>query len=340
MSANISTNAIGQSEVFVASQPAWHKLGVNVKDAQTWEQASKLAKLTWSISKHQFDNPVTKKLVPSYALLRDDDHRYLSTVGEKYVPIQNKDAFAFVDSIIGTGDAHYESAGALGNGEIMWCLAKLNGDFSPVKGDKHNPYLLFSEFRDGRAAQVKLTTVRVVCNNTLNLALGEKTGTVLRLRHSGSIKEKMDLARKLVKDVNGDIMSINDKLKKLVDKKVTQPQFEEVMEKLFPNWQKGGRAQNKAAAIAANFWSNDDDKIVGIKGSAYSFFNAFTKYTDHQRDGLKVDGKPELLDVKRAESAMFGIGDSFKREALEAICQAVELGELFRLANSLPVSVK
>jgi phage/plasmid-like protein (TIGR03299 family) len=341
MSANISVNSNGQHEVMVVGEPAWHKLGVNVKTAKTWEQASKLASLTWTISKKQFANPITGKPVPSYALLRDDDHRYLATVGDKYFPIQNKDAFNFVDAVIGTGEAHYESAGALGNGETMWCLAKLNNDFSPVKGDKHYPYLLFSEFRDGRAAIVKMCIERVVCNNTLNVALKEDCGTVLKLRHTSSVKEKMELAKSLIKGVNGQLLSINDKLKKLVEKKVTQPQFEKIMEALFPGWEKQGRSQNKAAIVASNFMSNDGDKISGIKGSAYSLLQSVTRYIDHQRDGLRVDGKPELLEVKRAESAMFGNGEQFKNEALNTICEVVQLAppSIDRIASMMDLKV-
>lgn len=328
MSHNISFNGKGQAEAFTAGAPAWHGLGANVKDAKKWEEAAKLARLTWTISKRQFMNPVTDKPVPVYALLRDDDNRFIASCGEKYTIIQNKDAFAWVDSIIGTGDVRFESAGALGNGEIMWCLGKLNeADFSPVKGDKHEPYLLFTDFRDGRSGIVRVCTTRVVCNNTFNIALREdSTGkTVLKLRHTASVKERMEAAKILVRDVKGQILTINEKLRKLVEKPVKQDHFINIMEKLFPGWTEKGRAQNKAAMVAENFRINDNDKIPGIKGTAYGLLNAVTRYIDHQRDGLKTDGQPELLAVRRAESAMFGTGDIFKTDALDTIMDVMGL---------------
>ena len=325
MSADISRNAAGQAEVFVAGAPAWHHLGVNVKEAQTWGKASKLAGLDWTISKNQLVNPRTGLPIPSYALLRDDDNRWIHTVGEGYNPIQNKDTFTFVDALLESGDAHYESAGALGNGEIVWCLARLKKDFSPVAGDAHHTYLLFAEFRDGRAAQVKLTMTRVVCQNTLNVALSQRKigDNVLRIRHSGDIDTKIKAAKSLVSNVNGDITKINNKLAELAKKQITVSSFSIVMEKLFPGWEKGGRAQNKAAAVAMNFENNDGGNIPKIAGTAYSLLQSVTKFIDHQRDGLRTGGKAEDLPRARAESAMFGTGDVFKSEALDRICEAV-----------------
>lgn len=336
MSHNLSTNKSGQVEMFCAGKPAWHGLGINVKEAQTWENASKLAKLDWTISKVQLENPRLGTMIPSFALLRDDDNRWISTVGEKYTPIQNSQAFDFVDSLLKTGAAHYESAGALGNGEAMWCLARLTGqDFAPVKGDDHYAYLLFSEFRDGRAAQVRLTMTRVVCQNTLNIALGTKAvnGAVLKLRHTSGIDEKIKAAKQLLGTVGDEISSIKSKLQALATKKVTQPQFMTIMEKLFPGFEKNTRSENKAAVIASNFMANDGDQIKGIEGTAYAMLQSVTRYVDHQRDGLRTGDM--TLEFKRAESAMFGVGDKFKNDALATICETVGISAIDQILSNI-----
>jgi phage/plasmid-like protein (TIGR03299 family) len=332
MSANISLSSTGQAEVFAAGEPAWHNLGANVKEAPTWEKAAKLAGLTWEVTKKQLLNPVTKQPIPSFALLRGDDNRWLNTVGPDYIAIQNPQIFSFTNAVIGAG-AKYESAGALGRGEIVWCLARLPGSFEPVKGDKHIPYLLFVDYRGGKAAQTKLVLTRVVCWNTLNAALHEG-GTSLKLRHDGSIHEKMKLAEQLLKQANGQFISITDRLKKLAEKKVTQNQFELVMTKLFPGWDKQGHKQNQAAVVANNFMSNDGGKIANIQGTAYSLFQSVTRYIDHQKDGFKVNASPEVDKVqvmaqKRAESALFGTGEDFKQDAFDAVCQAVDVEPVF-----------
>jgi phage/plasmid-like protein (TIGR03299 family) len=332
MSHNLSKNAAGEVEMFCAGKPAWHGLGINVQDAQTWENASKLAKLDWTISKVQLTNPRTSAGIPSYALLRDDDNRWISTVGDKYTPIQNAQAFSFVDALLEAGKAHYESAGALGNGEVMWCMARLNAQsFSPVKGDEHQTYLLFSEFRDGRAAQVRLTLTRVVCQNTLNIALGSKAvnGAVLKLRHTSGIDEKIKAAKDLLTTVGSEISSIKTKFQALATKKITQPQFFTIMEKLFPGFEKSSRSENKAAMVASNFMANDGGQIKGIEGSAYALLQGVTRWIDHQRDGLRVGDSS--IEAKRAESAMFGSGDQFKTFALDTISSVVGVDDIDKM---------
>jgi len=152
---------------------AWHKLGQRTPNAVTWQEAMRLADLSWPVSKQVlFDS--NGKPVSAWGIFREDDSAFLGAVGERYTPIQNKDAFEFVDVLMeATNGAHYDSAGALGNGERIWCSAKVPFDFEPVPGDKTETYLMFTTSHDGSASAVcKLTTVRVVCQNTLSQAIG------------------------------------------------------------------------------------------------------------------------------------------------------------------------
>ena len=209
----------------------------------------------------------------------------------------------------------------------MWCLVELkDGNFSPVKDDLHKTYLLFVDFRDGKAAQVRLTTERVVCHNTLNIALNQKIdGTILKLRHTSGIDEKIKAAKSLLGSVNSEIQTVKNKLAMLATKKVTQPQFSTIMEKLFPGYEKKAQAENKVAIVAGNFMANDNNQIKGIEGSAYALLQATTRWIDHQRTGLRTGDS--TIDLKRAESAMFGSGDKFKTTALDAICESMGIGE-------------
>ena len=328
MSANISTSQ-GVAEVFVAGAPAWHNLGVNVEKAQKWEDAIKLAHLDWSISKKQFTNPVDGALVPSFALVRDDTGKYLSTVGTGYTPIQNADCFEWLDALMETREAHFESAGALGNGEVVWALARLDKKFEPIKGDRHNTYLLFTDRRDGKAGTCKMCMTRVVCNNTLQAALGEDTGDqVLRLRHTSGVKDKLQLAKGLIKGVSAQIESMNDKLKRLAEIKVTKTSYATVMGTLFPELETSARQQNMAALVAMNFSSNDQNAIPAAAGTMYGLLNGVTQWVDHQRDGFRTgDAGAAAMPYRRAEAALFGSGDDIKVAALEAILAAVNLND-------------
>jgi phage/plasmid-like protein (TIGR03299 family) len=319
MSDNISISQ-GRAEVFVAGVPAWHNLGINVSKCQTWQQAYKLAHLQWGVSKVQLLNPITAAPIPLWALLRDDTNVFFHAVGSHYLPVQNKQTFEFCDALVESHEAHYESAGALGKGEVVWCLVKLNQKFAPVRGDVHETYLLFVDYRDGHAPKIKITTQRVVCRNTLNLALGEATGTeIVSLRHTSSINAKLALAKGLIKGVSSQINTLNDKFKRLNEVQVTQKSLADVLGRLFPNIDKSVKQQNMAAQIAENFMAPDTQQE---QGTMYSLFQGVTRWVDHQRTGFRTSA--EDMGFRRAEEALFGTGDEFKSAALDNILSIVD----------------
>lgn len=132
---------------------AWHRLGQRTPDAVEWAQAIKLADLDWEVTKRQFyaRNPLGKVVdVPLYGTFRVDDGAYLGAVGDGYQIIQNRDAFTFCDGLLAVADgAKFESAGALGNGERIWVMARIpEADFTIDGGDAHKSYLLVATSHD------------------------------------------------------------------------------------------------------------------------------------------------------------------------------------------------
>lgn len=320
MAHNISIQN-GIEETFQAGKPAWHHLGVNVKQTQTWREAMKLAHMDWKITKEQFSHPlIAGELIPSFGLFRADNQKYLSTVGPAYTPIQNDEAFAWVDTIIGIEDgAFYETAGALGNGETIWCMVKIPQEIR-IKGtdDIIDPYLLFSDFREqGKAAIVKLSTVRVVCNNTLNMSLsdGQK---VMRITHVNP-QSQMELAKKALQSVKANIKNLNDTFNELTKRKMTRPTMTALLNKLFPTLEESTAAQNKARAILEKYEFCDDNAFPSEKGSAFAMLNAITNYVDHEKTARTTDGDNPIRT--RAQSSMFGTGDIFKTQAMTAIME-------------------
>jgi phage/plasmid-like protein (TIGR03299 family) len=328
MSANISIQK-GIAEVFVAGQAAWHKLGVNVRKAQSWKQAIKLAHLDWGIDKKQLFSP-WQSPVDAWGLFRDDNKTFLSVVGPQYTPIQNEYAFDFVDTLVeAENGAHYVTAGALGNGETIWCLAQIP-DSLRIKGtdDKSNAYLLFVDYREqGKSAIAKLATERVVCWNTLQIALsdGEK---FLRIRHGRDSKEKLEMAKKLLAGTHKEIRTLNDKLNELAKRKMTKESMSAILEKLFPKINESTVQQNKARDLLVKYDFNDGNAFPSERGTALNLLNATTDYIDHDRTVRVVGDKEEVTLVqreeKRAESALFGIGDQVKANTLNWILEMTE----------------
>src|ERR1700722_8371175 len=161
------------------SERPWHGLGVEVSNDLTAEQLIKAAQLDWTVSTHPIFTQIgDQKLgLKEMALVRDTDNSVLDIVGSDWEPNQNQTAFEFFKEFVDAGDMTMETAGSLQDGRLVWGLAKVKESFELFGGDKVESYLLFSNpHKYGWSIDVRFTPVRVVCNNTLTLALNGKAG--------------------------------------------------------------------------------------------------------------------------------------------------------------------
>ena len=183
MAANVET-------LFSTRETPWHGMGIVVENAPTSADAIHLAGLDWDVVRQ----PVYMQdgtLIPSnYVNVRTSDNKPLGVVGARYQIVQNREAFDFTDSLLGEG-VRYETAGSLNGGRTIWLLALLPNEFT-ILGDKVDPYVVFTNTHDGSGAvRVAMTPVRVVCQNTLNMAMRSASRT-WSTRHTGSITMKMN----------------------------------------------------------------------------------------------------------------------------------------------------
>lgn len=336
----------GEAAAMFADTPAWHKLGTVTKGAQDWQTTMRLAHLDFKVSKHQLLRPAFNnkafsaytyedyqaiKPVKAFGMFREDTGAFLGAVGEQYTPIQNEYAFNFVDALLeAEGGAHYDSAGALGSGEIIFVSAKIPMAFR-ITGtdDVHETYLLFVTSHNGSLAnQAKLTDVRVVCNNTLNMAL-RLNGSFIKIKHTKTAEEKLEKARKFLKNANDTVKSIREKFEILSKRELDKPSFIACLDKIFPDTKKDQegadmttRRANILRDVTELFAHNDDDAIPEIKGTAYNLLNAITEYTDHKRPTRITAGREMYTQEQgRAEAAVFGSGAQLKTKALEYILE-------------------
>ena len=185
MSANVETM------MYVRNKP-WHGLGTLVPEAPTSADALRFAGLDWSVRQEPVYN-ARGGVIPGYkSNVRDTDGSVLGIVGDRYKVVQNIDAFNFTDDLIG-GEVRYETAGSLRDGKQIWLLAKMPE--RKVAGDAVEPYLCFTNSHDGSGGlKVCMTPIRVVCNNTLNLALGSAK-RIWGMRHTENVHERLAEAR-------------------------------------------------------------------------------------------------------------------------------------------------
>lgn len=226
MSANIETIAW-------TNQTPWHGLGVKVEKTLTVPQMLNKAKINWTVSKrpllaslmsnkeeeHTFDIDVPDK----FALVRDSDHRVLDVVGKDYVPVQNKEAFHFFNDFIHAGKAYFETAGSLSGGRLVWGLANLNQEIKLGGGDNMKGYLLVaSPHKQGKSFIIKNTSIRVVCNNTLEIALVEHGKAEFRMIHRTEFNEGMvALAKETLGIARENFDEFGRNVKKLIKQKMT-----------------------------------------------------------------------------------------------------------------------
>ena len=175
--------------MFYTREKPWHGLGTRVEDAPSSKDALRLAGLDWRV----VQEPIYKRgreKIPGYrANIRDSDRKVLGVVSDRYKIVQNEEAFSFTDALLGKG-VRYETAGSLQEGRKVWLLARLPQEYI-MSGERISPYLVFSNTHDGSGAvKVALTPIRVVCNNTLNLAL-DTARRSWSMIHTGNIKDKI-----------------------------------------------------------------------------------------------------------------------------------------------------
>ncbi len=191
------------------------------------------------------------------------------------------------------------------------------------------------------SATAKLTTVRVVCQNTLNMALSHSGLGSLKVRHSASGSDKLQRAKSLLSGVKQNVDTLKEKLNLLANRKIDRTITRQIMDKMFgQDWKESPRKLNQVERIAHLFDYNDNNQFPTIRGSAYNLLQAVTNYTDHERSVRETEGKQGMsTQAIRAEGALFGTGDRFKTQALDVILaetsQAPEMPALERIYQSV-----
>jgi phage/plasmid-like protein (TIGR03299 family) len=230
MSANVET-------MFYSGQVPWHGLGTPVEKALDSLEAIKMAGLDWEVEKKplftNMGNDENYIPMPTawVATVRTSDNTPLGVVTDKYQPVQNHEAFTFTDVLVGN-DCRYETAGSLKNGQQIWLLAKLPE--SKILGDIMDNYLVFTNSHDGKGSiRIAMTPVRVVCQNTLNIALREAK-RAWSTKHMGNMESKMEEAKMTLQLASVYQVELAKKAEKLATKKMYELDFERFLKELYP----------------------------------------------------------------------------------------------------------
>lgn len=299
----------GKTSFVAVGEKAWHGLGTYVNEAMTAENAIKLARLDFEVVKKPIMVAGGTKIPGYWATQRRDTKDVLGIVTGMYEVIQNTDAFTFFDSIIDRGEAIYQTAGVLGKGERIFITAKLPEDIS-VKGDQIENYLLLTSGHDGKSAiQVGFTPIRVVCNNTLNAALGKLKNKV-SISHFPSAKEKLKAASQIMGLSSKYTDGINDIFNRMAKVKITDFKLRQYIEEVMKTRREviadqdmkdySTRFTEKIDGIMSFAKEHDTQHTRAAKGTVWGAFNSITGYYNYIKNYDSQEEKMKDISFKAA----------------------------------------
>ena len=295
MSANVES-------MFYVRETPWHGLGTRVIEAPDSEGALIAAGLNWNVVQEPIYTQ-EEELIDGYkANVRDSDRSVLGVVTDRYKIVQNREAFAFTDELLGEG-VRYETAGSLQGGRKVWLLAHMPHEYI-ISGERISPYLLFSNAHDGSGAiKVALTPVRVVCQNTLNLALATAKRS-WAMNHTGNIEGKMKEAKDTLFLAERYMDELGKEFELLRKKKLTDKQVMEYIEVLLPI-EKGSTPQQaknmKRLQEDMKIRYFDAPDLQDVGNNAYRFINAVSDFATHAQPLRKTAKYRETLFARTVE---------------------------------------
>lgn len=320
---------IEDNKAFFNAVPAWHGLGTVLKGAPTIEEAWKIA-YPHELFKLPLqavipDDGATMPLKRYQAVMRDDG-KEIGVVGKDYELTQPWESFDFFRPYLDSGLVELEAGGSLRDGSRMWGLAKIKGaDAEVVKGDPVRGYLLtYTSFDGSLSHGIQQTGIRVVCANTLAMAMGsagEKSVTNARFKHTKNIRDRIaDVQAEVMEAIKGFNDSV-EAYRFIAKKKVTDPQLRayvrNVIELDAKRDEEGNVSDRTEAKIdevtALIFDQRGLDLIPAVRGTMWQGYNAVTQYLTHDY-GRTPDS--------RLNAQWFGESARVNRIALEMAVRA------------------
>lgn len=320
----------------------WHGLGVRLLEApNTIDEALEAGGLDWEVKSWPMYSNIPLGTVDhlgreqflkvpvndSRAIIRSSDHKVLGVVGKSYRPLQNKEAFSFLDAALENGFVSIETCGSLRGGRRVWMLAHITGaEDEVIKGDPVKAYFLISNSHDGTlAVRVGFTGIRVVCQNTLSLAHHEGRGKLLQVRHTKNVKNALDKLKEVVDWQRQTFTATVEQFRFLTKAGCNAEQLRQYVTEVFrPEIQARQKddilSEQEKEALQAESIDNLMEKILpyfengrgsnipGVRGTMWAAYNAITEYHTWER-GRETD--------TRLDSLWFGANKKTNERAFE-----------------------
>lgn len=315
-----------------AGEVPWHGLGTKVPSDLSPEQMLEISGLDWEVEKKDLyffesDEPdaCVEHAPGKQVLVRKSDNTILDFVGDDWNPLQNAEAFKFFNDFVTSGDMSMETAGSLDSGRRVWALAKVHDAFEVFKDDVVENYLLFSNpHKYGMSIDIRMTPIRVVCNNTITLALDLDASRMVKVNHRSvfdgdMVKETLGVAKEKLE-------TYKEAAQFLAKKKFKKESLNEYLNRLWPaSAAKTEKARKEAKDSNLIVLSRNATQAYDVmetqpgaefgRGTWWSAFNAVTYSVDHLL-GRGAD--------TRMNSAWYGFNRKKKEDALKFALEFAE----------------
>lgn len=330
-------------QIAYVGETPWHGLGNQLSPNQPLEVWAQQAGMDWRIESsnvsYMAQNERGQSIIMPFeeqrVLYRSDTHAPLSVVSQRYQEVQPKEILEFYRDLTEQSGFELETAGVLKGGKKFWALARTGQSTALKAKDVSNGYILLATACDGTlATTAQFTSIRVVCNNTLAIALRGKSSSagVVKVPHS----TKFD-AEKVKQQLGISVRAWDEhmyEMKQLTQRKVSQQEAKAYFDAVFNNStmsisdpeeniiqfyrnvaqqtqekkpEPNGRAMNKALEMFNG--QGRGAELSSAKDTAYGLLCSITEFVDHERRAMSTD--------HRLDSAWFGAGADLKQRGLE-----------------------
>lgn len=294
----------------------WHGLGTIVQEAPNSDKAIKIAGLDWDVTQRDVYDSYFN-LIPGYkANIRSSDNKVLGIVGNRYTVIQNSDAFKFTDELLGDG-VTYETAGSLMGGRRIWLLARMPEKYK-IAGDDFCNYLVFTNGHDGlNSLKVALTPIRVVCNNTLQVALSNAKRS-WSIKHTNNALSYVDVAREQLLMSKRYFVKLSNSMDHLACKKSeNENKNMKVLRLILDSDGSLSDAAKTDHFEKIRFIYTEAPDLKDLEHSGYRLLNAVSDYSNHKIPKRYSSSWEEKRFIKAID------GDNLLNSTYKALVEAI-----------------
>ena len=322
----------GKVAFALRGKPAWHNLANRIfNDDENVTTATMLeeAKLNnWNVRLSDVADHIPntwRNTSDNFFVIRDNPFDQgtdvLSVVGKRYKTVQNEELFQFADNVLDNNSAKWESAGSIKKGKVVFGSLDIPREIvlDPQGiNDKTKLYLIVWTSHDGSVAvQAAITPVRVVCQNTLNIAMRTAKQS-FKIRHTQTAEGRIVQARQALGLTFAYADEFQKQANELFQQSITDKQFSDLIRNLYPKPEEATKAaltkwENKVVVIDDLYHNSPTNST--IKGTAWGAFNALTERLDYYRSS-KTGNSDSLM---AAASGFDPVVTAEKNKILKAV---------------------